>query len=396
MGTTSIGASPVVRAPVLAVYGASLLQGLSLVSFPALSGTFKTVLGVSDAQYGAIFLPQVAFAVLGAILGSLLARRFGLRSVLLLALVANALSQAALAGSATLGYAGLLLGTTFLGAGFGIIAAPLNSYPALLFPSRGDIALVAVHTSMGAGLALGPLLAGELAVHAGWQSFPLVLLLACALLAVWSSALSLPDTVPTTAETTAQRSGADKPGRDAGFWLFAFIAVLYAFSEGTFANWAVLYLAETKQLNPMVASSALAVFWAALAGGRLLISALLVRIDAVWFWRALPVAMAAVFLLLPLATTPALGIALFAAAGLACSAFFPLTIGLAGRRFPNDLVWISSVLTAALMVGVGLGSWVVGLLRQMLPLEQLYQFSAVYPAIIVLSSLFLRKLRNAA
>ena len=101
--------------------------------------------------------------------------------------------------------------------------------------------------------------------------------------------------------------------------------------------------------------------------------------------------MAAVFLALPWVASPSGGIALFAAAGFACSAFFPLTLSLAGRRYPNHLAWISSMLTAAQMLGVGLGSWLVGWLRQILPLEQLYQCSVVYPTGIVVLTLFLRK-----
>lgn len=392
MTRTSIAVAQLARTKVLAVYGAALLQGLTLVSFPALSNTFKTVLGVSDAQYGTIFLPQVAFAVLGALLGSVLARRVGLRVVLVWALLANAAAQAALAASGALGYSVLLLGTACLGAGFGLIAAPLNSYPSLLFPARRDSALVALHTSLGAGLALGPLLANGLAAHLGWQAFPLSLLFACAAMALWSYLLQLPDA--DAGLKPAPGASAHNPSRDMVFWLFALIAVLYAFAEGTFANWAVLYLAESKGLSPIIATSALAVFWGALAGGRLLISALLVRIDAHWFWRGLPWAMAAVFLALPWATSATRGIGLFAAAGLACSAFFPLTIGMAGRRYPNDLAWVSSVLTAALMVGVGLGSWLVGWLRQMLAFEQLYQLSVAYPVGIVLLSLLLRKLKT--
>jgi hypothetical protein len=37
------------------------------------------------------------------------------------------------------------------------------------------------------------------------------------------------------------------------------------------------------------------------------------------------------------------------------------------------------MLIAALMVGVGLGSWLVGLLRGMFPMEQLYRMSVFYP-----------------
>jgi len=43
------------RMPLLAVYGAALLQGLTLVSFPASSAVLRHLHGFSETQYGAIF-----------------------------------------------------------------------------------------------------------------------------------------------------------------------------------------------------------------------------------------------------------------------------------------------------------------------------------------------------
>ena len=74
---------------------------------------------------------------------------------------------------------------------------------------------------------------------------------------------------------------------------------------------------------------------------------------------------------------------MFALAGLACSAFFPLTIALASERFPEHVAWVSSMLIAALMVGVGLGSFAIGPLREWLTFEQLYRLSAFYPAAVI-------------
>ena len=48
------------------------------------------------------------------------------------------------------------------------------------------------------------------------------------------------------------------------------------------------------------------------------------------------------------------------------------------------------------MVGVGLGSYFVGLLREILPLERLYQLSALYPTTaLVLGWLLVRNGRRA-
>lgn len=84
---------------VLIVYVAALLQGMTLVSFPAVSAMLKQALSLKDADYGAIFLPQVALAIVGAVAGGALAGTIGLRALLALALAANAASQVLLAAS---------------------------------------------------------------------------------------------------------------------------------------------------------------------------------------------------------------------------------------------------------------------------------------------------------
>jgi predicted MFS family arabinose efflux permease len=54
------------------------------------------------------------------------------------------------------------------------------------------------------------------------------------------------------------------------------------------------------------------------------------------------------------------------------------------------------MLTAALMLGVGLGSFCVGPLREWLSLERLYQLSAGYPLMLLtLALLFARMMKPA-
>ena len=103
--------------------------------------------------------------------------------------------------------------------------------------------------------------------------------------------------------------------------------------------------------------------------------------------------MIAALLALPYASGAASGLSLFALAGLGCSAFFPLTIALSSKRFPNDVAWVSSMLTAALMAGVGMGSFAVGALREVLALENLYRISVVYPLLVLLLIFILKKAR---
>lgn len=376
------------------VYLSGMLQGLAMVSFPASGSVLKGTLGFTDAQYGAIFLPQVAFAILGSIGGGTLASRIGLKRLLVLTLAINALSQLFLASAVWVGdglaFTAVLFGTASLGLGFGLGGAPLNSLPPQFFPERRDTAVVALHSLLGLGLAVGPLLVGIFLSGGNWVGFPLLLLGLLGAVTAAAMVIPLPEDAP--APVAHRSRAAQRPTGTLLFWLYVGIAVLYAFAEGTFSNWAVLYLHEGRGIPEATAGVALSVFWGALVAGRLLTSVLVLRVPPVVVWLALPALMLVTFLLLPLAEGAAVGIALFGLAGLACSSFFPLTITLISRAFPQHVAWVSSMMIAALMTGVGLGSFVFGPLREVLSFEQLYRLSAIYPALVgVLAVIAIRR-----
>jgi fucose permease len=385
MITMPITESDTNRSAIAVVYLSAFLQGLAMVSFAASGTVLKDGKGFTDAQYGLIFIPQILTTIVGSLTGGALARRAGLTRILLAALITTGLSQIGLAVAVTTvdmpGSFFLVLGSTAMfGLAFGLGAAPLNTYPGLIFPNKSDTALVALHTLLGAGLSAGPLLVGPLTTAGYWLGYPLLLLIGATTLCLLLFGAHLPAYRPAEADQTDDtKTKASTPLTQAVLWVFIAIAVLYAFAEGTFANWAIIYLNEERSIDLAQASFALAIFWAMLAAGRLLVSVLLLKINAAWIWLTLPLMMIATLLLLPLVTTAATGIALFALAGLSCSAFFPLTVGLASKRFAEHQASVASLLIAALMSGVGLGSFVIGPLRQAFTIAELYRFSTLYP-----------------
>jgi fucose permease len=270
-----------------------------------------------------------------------------------------------------------------MGLAFGVGGAPLNSYPPLFFPDTSDTAVVALHSLLGAGLAIGPVLVAPFIARDAWIGFPLLLAALCGAAFLAVAALPFP-----TDEDDAEAAGAPRPVRSGLFWAFVVAAVAYAFAEGTFSNWAVMYLHEARDIPEATAGLALSVFWAALVAGRLLTSALVLRISSQSVLLVLPVLMGAAFLLLPLAEGAALGIGLFAVAGLGCSSFFPLLVTLIGNAYPEHVAWSSSMMIAALMLGVGAGSFVFGPLRSTFSFETIYQFSTLYPAIALVAAVF--------
>src|SRR5262245_6122547 len=88
------------RREVGAVYGAGLLQGLALVTFPAASAVFtdRAAYGLTTGQYGLMFAPQTIMAILASLLGGRIERRWGEKRVFLTGLGANLASMALLVG----------------------------------------------------------------------------------------------------------------------------------------------------------------------------------------------------------------------------------------------------------------------------------------------------------
>jgi fucose permease len=345
----------------------------------------KTAGGLTDSQYGLIFLPQFLSAVLGSLAGGILARRTGLGNLLVIALIANALSQACLGSIILLkpgtAFFAAMAATTLFGLAFGLSAAPLNTFPGLLFPRKSDSALVALHTLLGLGLSAGPLVAGQLIAQGRWPYFPLLLFTGSLLLVAGVARARLPSDATAAAQPDPSRALRELRSNPV-FWTLVAIVILYAFAEGTFSNWAVIYLHEERGIGIAEAGTALSVFWAMVAAGRLLVSVLLLRIDAERIWLALPILMAGGFFLVPLAHTAAEGIVVFGFAGLACSAFFPLSVGIAVKRLSGNAAFISSLMIAAVMSGVGIGSYIIGLLHSLISLERLYRLSSLYPAAV--------------
>src|SRR6516225_2132020 len=134
------------RTEIGVVYGAAIVQGLALVTFPAASSIFTSPdgFGFDSTRYGAMFVPQVVCAVLASALAPKLARRWSLRRVLLAGFAADIVSMVLLAlsrlllGAPDTAFGVLLVATAALGFGFGATVMALNTYAEAFFPQRAD------------------------------------------------------------------------------------------------------------------------------------------------------------------------------------------------------------------------------------------------------------------
>jgi MFS family permease len=362
------------------VYVGGVLIGLTLVSFPASSAVLKGIHHFSDIQYGAIYLPQLIMAIVGAVLGGVVETTVGLKRMFLASLVAFACAQGLLALSAGLptsaALVAIMMATGCFGFGFGFGGGPLNAFAVLLFPRRTGAAVTALHMCAGAGLTVGPFFFATLAAHHDWIFGPLSLLLVSVVLLALTTSLPFPRSAMSKSKT---ETAPLHPGLTLFFWASAICAVLYSISEGIFSNWLILFLHDDRHFSDYNAAAALSIFWLSITTGRLLATMLAIKIPPLVFLTILPCLMTTAFLLLPHINSVRTGFGAFAFAGLSCSAFFPMLVGFSASRFPMAVSWIASMLTAAMMVGVGIGSYVIGALHGLLSISQLYTYAVVAP-----------------
>ncbi|MFN8094377.1 MAG: hypothetical protein U0599_19545 [Vicinamibacteria bacterium] len=246
----------------------------------------------------------------------------------------------------------------------------------MLFPTKSESAVVALHAVTGAGLALSPLLAGAAVERGVWAVFPVALLLLQLFVTRAIATAPLPEPEPVRRDEEVRR-----PLDSRALWAFVAITFLYGLTECVFANWTVVFLNEDRHLGPAMAGAGTAAFWAALGIGRVAIAALLLRVPPLPVLPALTALMALGALLVPLAGSAPSGVALLALAGLGCSAVLPLALGLGGRRFADHRAWVAGALYAALMAGQGTGSFAAGLLRPAIGLAAVFRLAAVPPAV---------------
>ncbi len=372
-----------------AVNLAGLVQGITLVTFPAASTIFTdpSEYDLSGTQYGAMFLPQVVTAIATSLLGSRVARRLSTKKVLLLGLAANVsamvvLVVSSLVKSDPVAYPLLLLATAFLGAGFGLTVPVLNTYVAAFRPEQADHAVLTLNALLGAGTALAPVFVAVFVGLGFWWGLPVLstallgaLLLTCARLPLRIE----PD------GAAAARTGSG--GIPAQFWLFAAFALLYGVCETMNGNWAQSDMTESLGATTSQAAFALTAFWGMVTVGRLLFAATGRWMPSQRVFQLLPVLLVGTFVAtaaLP-DDSPWLGIAVFGLAGLGCSALLPLTISLGQGALAGMASAVPGAVIACYQVGYGIAAFGVGpLVDAGTDVSTLYGWTAVVAATMVL------------
>ena len=371
-------ATPASRTEIALVYSAAVVQGLCLVTFPAASSIFTNPdgFGFDSTRYGAMFVPQVVLAILSSGLAPKLARRWSLRRVLLVGLAGNIVSMALLAfsrlvlGAPDVAFGALLVATGALGLGFGATVMALNTYAEAFFPGRADAAVLALNALLGLGTALAPVLVAIFIGLGAWWLLPVVV--ACIMMLIFGIALREPLSAA-AAGAPASIGLRNLPDR---FWFYATAVFLYGILETLNGNWVRLYLSVERGVSAQGASFALAAFWAMVTVGRVPIAVISRAVPARWIYLALPILLLIVFQFSARVQDETEGIVVFGVAGLACSAFLPLSISFGGDEFPHLSAVMAGELIAFYQLGYGVAAFGTGPLRDSVGLS----FSTIFSA----------------
>jgi MFS family permease len=368
------------RAEVRTVYAIGLFQGLSLVAFPAAATILTSATGydLSKSRYGVLFVPQVAMAIAGSLALPGLAGRFPLKRVLLTGLVADAIAMGLLAGSEPLqggsvAFPMLLLATGALGLGFGLTLGSISTYAGAFMPERREVALTALNVLLGLGTALSPFLIALFTDIGEWWYLPLVA--AAGLIVLFAITLVQPMALPESTGSRAPDSATQRPGIPTLFWVFAGALVVYGIGETMFGNWGTTLLVS-KGVAATSANNGLAVFWASVTIGRLVIAMVSARVHSTSMYMVLPWAIAVALFVFPTADSAGAGIAVFAFGGLACSGFFPMTVGYGEATFPSIVELAAGWLIAAYQLGYGLAAFGAGALQHVMSLTAVFRVAA--------------------
>ena len=226
------------------VFLASFVQGLVGSAFPA-SAVVLRGQGLTDPQYGSIFLPQMTLAAAGAMGAGFVLERVGAKRALALGFAL----MGALPGGAGRG--------RLRRRGLGLPARPprhlaprprrgrlrgaSQRVPAGALPVPQRERGVALHTVVGVGLAVTPVLAGAAFERGAWLAVPAP---------PRRRQPRAPARRRAAGPARAGAAAAGSPGRPArgapALWLFLGVTGLYGLTESVYGNWAIVFLTEER------------------------------------------------------------------------------------------------------------------------------------------------------
>lgn len=367
--------------------GAFGVFGLFWGTFAVLLADLSGALDLTPGPLGVALFAGAAASILAMALLGWTSDRLGRRVFLMLSGGVMGLGIAALAFVG--GYAALLAALILLYAASGLYDVGINAAAVDLEKAAGRRFMAVLHAAFSAGGVAGALSAGAL-LYAGvdyrYVYLALLPVLGAVILAVTATRFPPPGGPSENAGETAGLG----LYRNLPLLLIAVIATLALLSEGEMEHWSGVYLRNTLGLSALLGGSGVAVFYGAMAVGRLGAAFVISRLGN---RRTLQGAglLAAGGMALALATRePLLVVAGFLIVGLALSAVVPIAFSVAGDLAPGHAGAAISVITTLGYGGFLLGPVLVGGLAEIVGLRVALGVIAVAGLMIFALSLRLK------
>lgn len=254
-----------------------LPDGVLGVAWPSIRRAF----GLPPGQIGALLATAMAGYLLSSFCSGALVARLGIGRLLLWSsalMVANCLAYALAPAWSVMVAAGLLAGL-----GAGAIDAGINTFAAARFSPR----LVSwLHACYGVGAMLGPVLMTSVVTSGlGWRwGYAIIGLLLAAMSVsflmtghLWNVPRAQPGTPASEREPPARLLATLARPRA---WLNIALFFLYTGLEVSAAHWTYSLFTEARGVDPSVAGTWVAVYWAGLTAGRVLCGSVASRLSA--------------------------------------------------------------------------------------------------------------------
>jgi fucose permease len=333
-----------------------LLIGWSGLLVPSLIRSIESTFARTDADIGLVYLVYAVAYAAGSFGGGPATERVGRRVVLTAAALTHALGLLGLGLAPEWGV--FVLGSVLAGFAAGALDGGSNGLVLDLYRSGRGRAMNLLHLCFSAGALLAPLAVGQL-VGAGiaWPSIFVATAILAVPLAIGYAVVSLPSgrRVASPASPTVRDGTDDAPARErtrpllAGPLLLLAIAIgCYVAAEIGVSNWLVRFLAPAEL---QTATLALSLYWAGIALGRLVSSAIADRFDHLHYTIASAVLMAGALAFAIGVPGIPVSIAGFALAGLASGPIFPMIVAIGGERYPARSAAVGGTLTGVAVVG---------------------------------------------
>ena len=361
--------------------GAFGFFGLFWGFFSVLLADLSGALGLSPGPLGtALFVGAAASIVAMAALGRT-ADRLGRRTYLVVAatVFGVGISGLALAG----GYAALLGVMAILYAASGLYDVGINATAVDLEQTMGRRFMNVFHAAFSGGAMAGAISAGALlSVGLDYRTLFLGLLAPLAVLILAVATTRFP---PARGRAPGDVASTSSRGlyRHLPLLLVGTIATLALGSEGEMEHWSGIYLRDTLGLSALIGGSGVAVFYGAMAAGRLGTAWVVGRLGDRRTLISAGMLTAAGMALAMVSREPVLVVSGFVVVGLALSGVAPIAFSVAGDLAPDRAGEAISVVTTLGYGGFLLGPVIVGGIAELVGLRIALLTIAAAGALIV-------------